>query len=215
MRPEAILDDLIVRYPHLQCIEEDIYGAFVCLQTCFKNNGSLYCCGNGGSASDALHLVGELMKSFVLDRKIDCQFTESYLYLFPNDSAVLEQLHGALPAYALVENTAFGTAFSNDQSAEMVFAQQVYGYMKPGDVLLGISTSGNSRNIINALKVAKAKQSATIGLLGGDGGEMKQLCDHSIIVPETMTYKVQELHVPIYHTLALMLEESFFGDGPL
>jgi D-sedoheptulose 7-phosphate isomerase len=119
---------------------------------------------------------------------------------------------GALPAFALVENTAFVTAFSNDCDPEYVFAQQVYAYAEKGDCVLGISTSGNSKNVIYGLSAAKGRRASTIGLIGGTGGKMKDICDHLIVVPENETYKVQELHLLVYHTLCLMLEQYFWGE---
>jgi D-sedoheptulose 7-phosphate isomerase len=211
-RTLLLLDELSERYPCLSACKEEIRQAYNTLVRCFENGNRLYICGNGGSAADALHIVGELMKSFVAKRKVDAEFVKRLSELFPNDTDALSgNLQGALPAYALVENTALSTAFSNDEDAGYVFAQQAYGYIREGDVLLGISTSGNSENIIRALKTAKAKGGVTIGLSGDTGGRMKSLCDVCICVPETETYKIQELHLPIYHTLCLMLEVRFWG----
>ncbi|GHV17661.1 phosphoheptose isomerase [Clostridia bacterium] len=167
----------------------------------------LYICGNGGSATDALHIVGELAKSFVLKRPIDASFAES-----TDDSELLKNLQGGLPAFALVENSALASAFSNDVNPEYVFAQQVYVYARKGDCVLGISTSGNSKNVFNALKAAKARGAVTLALTGGIGGKMKTLCECCVCVPETETYKIQELHLPVYHALCLMLEQRLFGN---
>lgn len=199
-------DSLAARYPALERCRGDIMAAYSLLERCFEAGGRLYICGNGGSAADALHIVGELVKSFALKRPLDKAFTEKA------DSAELsEKLQGALPAFALVENTALATAFANDAEPEYVFAQQVYAYARESDCVLGISTSGNSMNVIYALKAARGRGANTLGLAGKSGGKMKALCDVCVCVPETETYKVQELHLPVYHALCLMLEARFFG----
>lgn len=202
------LDCLISRYPILANCEQDIYLSFLHLKRTLKNGGSLYVLGNGGSASDALHIVGELMKSFTKPRFLEKEFLEAYSKA--NCNIDLTKLQGALPAYALVENSSLSTAYGNDVDWDYSFAQQVYGYVTKGDIVLGISTSGNSKNVINALKVAHLKGAITLGLTGRDGGEMKTICDSTIIVPEKETYKIQELHLPIYHCLCIMLEEEFW-----
>lgn len=202
------LELLISRYPILANCKKDIFSSFLHLRTTLKNGGSLYILGNGGSASDALHMVGELMKSFTKPRNLDKKFLDAYSR--DNCDIDLTKLQGALPAYALVENSSLSTAFGNDVDWDYAFAQQIYGYVTKEDIVLGISTSGNSRNVINALKVAKLKGAITLGLTGRDGGEMKSICESTIIVPEKETYKIQELHLPIYHCLCIMLEEEFW-----
>ncbi len=199
------LENLILRYPSLEFCKESIYTAFKLLAQSFSTGGRLYICGNGGSASDALHIVGELVKSFVLPRKIDQSFAERV------EPELLTHLQGALPAFALVENVALTSAYANDVNADYVFAQQVYAYARKGDCVLGISTSGNSKNVLYALDAARGRGAVTLGLTGHDGRKMKNQCDACIVVPETETYKIQELHVPIYHTLCIMLEEHFWG----
>jgi D-sedoheptulose 7-phosphate isomerase len=201
-------DELTARYPALALCQGDIRTAYELLASCFSNGGSLYVCGNGGSAADALHMVGELVKSFVLKRELDEGFCRHV-----GDPELLRSLQGALPAHALVENTALATAFANDVNAEYAFAQQVYAYVREDDCVLGISTSGNSKNVLHALDAAKGRKATTIGLTGKSGGRMKSVCDCCICVPETETYKIQELHLPVYHTLCLMLEERFFGEA--
>lgn len=200
------LDNLISRYPELKSCEESIQLVFKQLVKSFENGGRLYVCGNGGSASDALHIVGELVKSFVIERKLDGGFTNAVR------PAVAEKLQGALPAYALVENSALSTAYANDVDSDYVFAQQVYAYARKGDCVLGISTSGNSKNVLYALEAAKGRGAVTLGLTGRDGGGMKDICDVCVVVPEVETYKIQELHLPIYHTLCIMLEDYFWGE---
>lgn len=208
-----ILNTLITEYKGLETCKPTIWNAFLLLRDCYASGGKLLICGNGGSAADSEHIVGELMKGFLLKRPIeeeDCNKLKSY---FPDEWQYLSQnLQKALPAISLVSHTSLSSAYANDIAADMVFAQQVYGYGKEGDVLLGISTSGNSKNVINAIKVAKAFGLGTIGLTGGDGGKMKELCDVTIIAPATQTHKVQEYHLPIYHALCVMLEAEFFKD---
>ena len=199
------LSDLFVRYPILSVCKDDISAVYDALTACFKSQKRLYVFGNGGSAADALHIVGELAKSFVLERPLDPEFAANVC----GDLAT--NLQGALPAYAIVENTAFTTAFVNDCKPEYVFAQQVYAYARMGDCVLGISTSGNSENVLNGLSTAIGRGAVTIGLAGGSGGKMRAVCDHLIVVPENETYKIQELHLPVYHTLCLMLEMDFWG----
>jgi D-sedoheptulose 7-phosphate isomerase len=207
-RKTSLLHDLISRYPALSVCEAEISAAYRLLERSFTNGGRLYICGNGGSAADALHIVGELVKSFVLKRPIDKAFAKRV-----NDKELLSSLQGALPAFALVENAALATAFSNDCAPVYTFAQQVYAYAREGDCVLGISTSGNSENVINAIKAAQGRGAGTLGLTGAGGGTLKDLCDVCVRVPETETYKIQELHLPVYHTFCLMLEQRFFGLG--
>lgn len=207
----AILNDLLGRYPQLSVCKEDICHAFDLLSDSYKNNGKLLVCGNGGSAADAEHIVGELMKGFKNPRRLDGQYQER----LKNVDDVLgdrlaDQLQGALPAIALDGHSALTTAYMNDCDPLLCFAQQVNGYGKEGDVLLGISTSGNSKNVIYAAVTAKAKGMKVIGLTGKKDSKLSELADVCIQVPETETYKIQELHLPVYHCLCLMLEEEFF-----
>jgi D-sedoheptulose 7-phosphate isomerase len=201
------LDKLIARYPVLEVCRKDILSMNTLVERCFADGHRLYICGNGGSAADALHIVGELAKSFVLKRHIDDDFEKQL-----DDSELLSNLQGGLPAFALVENAALSTAFANDCNPEYTFAQQVYSYAREGDCLFGISTSGDSKNVIHAIKVAKARGAVTIGLTGAGGGKLKELCDVCVCVPETETYKIQELHLPVYHALCLEMDEIFSED---
>ncbi len=213
MTPEDILAGLLERYPALDGNRGDILAAYGVLEKCFSGGGRVYLCGNGGSAADALHIVGELMKSFVMKRHVGGPFAERLRAMYPGEAEyMLSHLEGALPAFALVENSSLNYAFCNDVSPDMVFAQQVYGYARPGDVLIGISTSGNAVNVLNAVRAAKAIGAEVIGLTGGTGGGLAKLCDCAIVVPETETYKVQELHLPVYHALCMMIERRFFGE---
>ena len=208
-----ILEKTIVNHPMLESCRPKIMQAFLLLQRCYSKGGKVLVCGNGGSAADSEHIVGELMKGFLLKRKISSVNIERFKATFPDDWVYFSNnLQGALPAISLVSQISISTAFINDMSADMVYAQQVYGYAKKEDVLIGISTSGHSKNIVNAIKVAKALGVGTIGLTGESGGVMNEHCDVIITVPETETYRIQELHLPVYHTLCAMIEADFFGE---
>lgn len=199
------INDLISRYPTLSVCEDSIRQVVQAMTDSFAGGGRLYVCGNGGSAADALHIVGELCKSFVLPRYLDQRFLQRA------DPTLTAHLQGAFPALALVENAALSTAYINDMDAVYAFAQQIYAYAREGDCVLGISTSGNAENVKNALLAARGRGAVTLGLTGRDGGKMKTLCDTCIIVPEKETYKIQELHLPVYHAICLALEEQFWG----
>ena len=196
---------LFVRYPSLSGMKREIKAAYDILVESYENGGKLLVCGNGGSAADSDHIVGELMKGFYKSRPLGEEDKRKV-------GELAEKLQGALPAIALTAHSALSTAFSNDVDPEMVFAQQVFGYGKKGDVLIGLSTSGNSRNVFNAARVAKASGLKVISFTGKDGGILKQISDVCLIVPADITADIQELHLPIYHTLCAMLEEHFFPD---
>lgn len=205
------LDLLITRYPELDVCRGDITEAYVVLATCFSNKGKLLIAGNGGSAADAEHMVGELMKGFMKPRKIGADFSKSLLNANEKLGATLcDKLQGALPAIALDSHFALNTAYMNDCDPLLCFAQQVNGFGVAGDVFLGISTSGNSKNILYAATVAKAKGMKVVGLTGEKNSELASLSDVCIKVPLKETYMIQELHLPVYHCLCLMLEEKFF-----
>lgn len=208
------LDELIVRYPILEKEKENIQKTFEILEQCYETKHKLLVAGNGGSAADAEHIVGELMKGFVLKRQPSDEFCNKLKAVDEEMGSVLgSKLQGGLPAIALNNHQSLNTAFLNDVDGDLYYAQQVYGYGEEGDVLLGISTSGNAKNIAHAAVVAKAKGMKVIGLSGKNGGKLKQYTDCIIIPDEKETYKIQELHLPIYHTLCLMLEERFFGEN--
>jgi D-sedoheptulose 7-phosphate isomerase len=208
-----ILAHMFHRYPQLACCELSIITATQLLIDSYKNGGKLLICGNGGSASDAHHIVGELMKSFILPRPIDKKIMENIRALFPADEEFLiNNLQGTLPALTLISESALITACANDINADLIFAQQVLGYAKQNDILLVISTSGNSLNVLYAIKVAKAIGIKVIGLTGDKGGQLKDLCDESIMVPANETYKIQEYHLPVYHVLCYALENEFYGE---
>ena len=201
------IENLIKRYPALLQCRDDIDKACEGIIRTFEKNGALLVCGNGGSCGDAEHIAGELMKGFLLSRPVPETFSNSDA--LDGEGHLLQ---GALPALSLVGHGALSTAFANDIDANMVYAQQVYGLGKASDALLGISTSGNARNVCSALRVARAIGMKTIGMTGISGGQMRELCDLCLCVPADETYRVQELHLPAYHTLCAMLEASFFRE---
>ena len=205
------LNGLVMRYPALEECRESIAAAVALLENAFRAGGKLLVCGNGGSASDALHIVGELMKGFVLPRALS-EGEKAALRAAGDDGTLACHLQGALPAVAIGVETALQTAYANDAEPRLAFAQQVYGLGKEGDVLLAISTSGNSQNCIHAAVAARAKGMKVISLTGMGGGRLAPLSDVCIAVPEKETYKVQEYHLPIYHAMCLALERRFFGE---
>ena len=206
-----ILDDLISRYPELDTAYDNIWNTYKILEEAYSSGRKLLVAGNGGSAADSEHIVGELMKGFVKPRKLEKEACDRLRSIDEKFGTVLaDNLQGALPSIAVTGHVGLSTAYLNDCNPLLSFAQQVNGFGREGDVFLGISTSGNSENILYALVTAKAKGMKTIGLSGRDGGKMKEFCDEIIIVPEVETFKIQELHLPVYHALCLMLEERFF-----
>ena len=206
------IEVLIERYPQLTECRESIQAAYDILKEAYTKDRKLLVCGNGGSASDSEHIVGELMKEFKLKREVYHDQAEAMQCIDPELGGILaKHLQGALPAIALTGHSSLTTAFMNDSNPELIFAQQVNGYGKAGDVFLGISTSGNSRNILFAAVTAKSKGLKVIGLTGQKPNRLAQLADVCIQVTETETYKIQELHLPVYHCLCMMLEEHFFG----
>lgn len=206
------VEELVKRYPVLESSKKDIIKAYEVIAESYENGGKLLIAGNGGSASDSEHIVGELMKGFVLPRKLDKEYAARLIEADEKMGVELaDKLQGALPAIALVDHVALSTAYLNDVDPLLSFAQQVNGYGVSGDVFLGITTSGNSKNVLYANTVAKAKGLKTIALTGKDGGKIKDIADVAIVVAENETYKIQEFHLPVYHCLCLMLEERFFG----
>ncbi len=208
------IDLLIERYPVLASCKDEIIYSYNILEDCFLKGNKLLIAGNGGSCADSAHIVGELMKGFKLSRKCPDEFSEKLKAVDEVRGAELaERLQGGLPAIALTEHQSLNTAYLNDvaNGGLLTFAQQTYGYGQSGDVLLAITTSGNSKNVMYAAVTAKAKGMKVIALTGKSGGEIAKISDAAIKVPETETYMIQELHVPVYHCLCLMLEEKFFG----
>lgn len=206
------IDILIERYPCLECLRVELLQSVAVMKDTCLREGKLLICGNGGSAADSLHIVGELMKSFVVKRTIPENLANKIALEFPEDATFyLENLQGAIPALSLVNEVSLLTAFSNDKTAELSFAQQVLGYGKAGDVLIAISTSGNSKNVLHAAKVAKCIGLHIISMTGQNAGKLQALSDISLAVPSDITYQIQELHLPIYHTLCLALESELFS----
>ena len=206
------IDLLVERYPSLESAKNDIVAAYLLLEESYENGGKLLVAGNGGSAADAEHIVGELMKGFKLPRKPEADFAEKLVEENQELGSVLaENLQGALPAIALDGHPALSTAYMNDCEPLLCFAQQVNGYGKSGDVFLGISTSGNSKNVLFAATTAHAKGMKVIGLTGAKDSKLEDMSDVCIKAPQTETYMIQELHLPIYHYLCLMLEDKFYG----
>lgn len=206
------IDLLMERYPKLKSVEQDIIDAYLIMEQSYENDGKLLIAGNGGSAADSEHIAGELMKRFKTPRPVSEKYAEKLKAADRERGAVLaKNLECGLMAIPLVAHEALTTAYINDVDGYGVFAQQLFGYGREGDVFLGISTSGNSQNVMNATVVAKASGIKIIGLTGAKGGELAEVADTVVKVPETETYMIQELHLPIYHCWCLMLEDHFWG----
>lgn len=206
------LERLVQKYSDLAVCVNDIERAIQILQETYARGGKVMICGNGGSAADAEHIVGELMKGYLSRRPLPDAFAESLLAEYPDEGDYLvAHLQGALPTLSLVSQTALITAFSNDVAADMVFAQQVYGYGRRGDVLMGISTSGNAKNVRHAIQVARILGLEIIGFTGQSGGAMAALCDVTIRVPWDTTADIQERQLAIYHAVCAELEQAFFS----
>lgn len=212
--PAEYMNELLVRYPRLETIKGDLLDAYDLLRRCYETGGKLLVAGNGGSAADSEHIAGELMKGFLKKRPLSEEIQNRFARIDPvRGGEISKRLQNALAAVPLTSQDALSTAFSNDVLAEDIFAQKILGYGRKGDVFLGISTSGNSGNIINAAITAKVLELQVIGLTGNMGGKLRDYCDVLVRAPENETYKIQELHLPIYHSWCLMLEEYFFGKG--
>lgn len=196
--------ELLDRYPQLAVCKDEITKALELMIETYKAGGKVLICGNGGSASDSGHIVGELMKGFLLPRKVTDERISPDLR---------EHLQGALPAIALCSQEALMMAFINDVKPDMVYAQQVYGYAEPEDLVIGISTSGNSKNVVNAIRVARDMGVRTVSLTGENGGKLAQISDVTVKVPAAETYKIQEYHLPVYHYLCAKTEEAFFKNS--
>lgn len=209
---EKILKELTERYPALSAVESDVREVYTSLFDCFANGGRVYLCGNGGSAADCEHMAGELLKCFKLSRPLEGDFKAALRAFGEEGSVLADNLERGLPVVSLCGHVAFSTAFQNDNTPALVFAQQVNAYGRAGDVLVVFSTSGNSKNCVYAAICAKALGMRVITLTGGAGGKLKELSDVAVTVPAKETYQVQEYHLPVYHALCAMLEEEFFGE---
>ncbi len=208
---EKFYIDLLNRYPALSNCGEFIVSAYEKLVACYENGGKLMVCGNGGSAADAEHIVGELMKGFLLKREM----TDEEKIAFdpsPDSADLTSNLQCALPAISLCGHSALMTAYSNDVKPELIFAQQVFGFGKKGDCLLALSTSGNSVNVVNAVRTSKNLGITTLAITGENESRLSELCDVCIRLPSTETYIVQEYTLPVYHALCAMLEYTFFDN---
>ncbi len=206
-----MLNELLTRYPCLEACKEEIVAARDALIACYEADGKVMICGNGGSCADADHIVGELMKGFLSLRPLS---EEKKREMKANtdlvDDELLAKLQGGLPAYSLPSMTALNMAFCNDVDPELIYAQPIMAMGRKNDVLIAISTSGNSKNVFGAVKVAKALGVTVIGLTGGKGGKLKEHADIAVVVPESETFKIQELHLPVYHYLCAAVEQHFF-----
>lgn len=206
------INTLIEHYPKLEGARQSIIDAYLIMEECYENGGKLLIAGNGGSAADSEHIAGELMKRFKIQRPVCDEYAQRLMEIDSERGRELaKNLECSLMAIPLVAHEALSTAYINDVDGYGVFAQQLFGFGRKGDVFLGISTSGNSKNIMNATVVARASGIKVIGLTGANGGELAMVADAAVKVPETETYMIQELHLPIYHCWCLMLEDRFFG----
>ncbi len=207
---ETGMEQLLSNYPQLEIIEKNIVRAYELICQCYENKNKVLLCGNGGSAADCEHIVGELMKGFLVKRRLPKE-DEDRFRMYGADETMISNIVEALPAVSLTSHISFLMAFCNDNSAEDMFAQQLYVLGNPGDMLWAISTSGNSANVIKAAIVAKAKGIKIIGMTGGGGGKLAEYSDVLLDVPSDITARIQEMHIPIYHTLCAMLESHFFA----
>ncbi len=211
MDKDTILEQLCDKYPLLSAVKSQIENISNAIIECYEGGGKLLICGNGGSCSDAEHIVGELMKSFEVSRPLENDLRKKMSEISPARGAYMAgKLQRGLPAIALTAHTSLATAICNDIDPDLLFAQQVVSYGKAGDLLLAISTSGNSRNVTDACIAARALNMTTTGLTGKKGGEMKEFCDILICVPEEITASVQELHLPVLHVICRIVENHFF-----
>lgn len=212
LRLKKHIDLLIERYPILKSVKQEIIDTYLVMEECYENDGKLLIAGNGGSAADSEHIAGELMKRFKVPRPVTSEMAEKLKKVDPVRGVDLaNNLERGLMAIPLVAHEALSTAYINDVDGLGVFAQQLFGFGREGDVFLGISTSGNSKNVMSATVVARALGIKVIGLTGADGGELASVADVVVKVPAMETYMIQELHLPVYHCWCLMLEDKFFG----
>lgn len=206
-----LLSELLERYPCLSVCKNDIEKSAELLYSVASKGGKILVCGNGGSSADSDHIVGELMKGFLKKRRMSDIDREKFRAALGDEAQLFtENLQGAIPAVSLSAQTAISSAFINDVEPSLVYAQMVYGLGKAGDLLIGISTSGNSENVVNALLCAKAMGLSTISLTGEKESKLSKSAEVTVKVPERETFKVQELHLPIYHYLCASLEDKMF-----
>jgi D-sedoheptulose 7-phosphate isomerase len=205
--------EVFSRIPELQAVQGEFQRIADVLLEVVRSGGTIFACGNGGSASDAEHIVGELMKGFLLPRPVPAEFRGSLCKAYGNErgNSLADRLQRGIRAVSLVGHPALSTAYANDMAADMIFAQQVYGLGKPGDALIGLSSSGNSPNVVQAFEVAGMLGIHRIGFTGETGGRLLGLCDLCLRVPAREAYRVQEYHLPLYHALCACLEETLYG----
>ena len=207
------ISQLTERYPILKENEEDIRKVCDIIISCYESGGKLLICGNGGSCADAEHIAGELMKGFLKQRPLSEEKKAEMISAVPELGEIgLEKLQQGLPTFTLNSGAALTTAFANDCDPDLIYAQQVLAMGKKGDVFLGISTSGNAKNVFAAAAVAKSLGITTAALSGRNGGKLREVCDVSIVVPENETFMIQELHLPVYHEICATVEEHFFKE---
>lgn len=208
-----ILDQLMRRQPNLLLRRENIVSAFEICKKGFDLDHTLFVCGNGGSAADAEHIVGELLKGFLKKRRVSSEMRTALVDAYGDDGKKMaDRLQGGLRAISLTSHVSFSTAFANDEEPSLVFAQQLFALGRKGDVLLAISTSGNSKNVVDCIKIAKIMGIPTIAMTGESGGECGRLADCVIAAPSTETFIIQEYHVQIYHALCAMIEECYYDE---
>ena len=206
-----MLNNLIERYPCLSSCKDECEKAVKTIIDCYNNGGKVLMCGNGGSCADGDHIVGELRKGFLKMRPVKKKKKAEMKENCPEiEDDILSKLQCGLPAVSLPSIAALNSAFCNDVDPELIYAQSVFGLGKKGDILIALSTSGNAKNVFAAAKVAKAIGVTVIGLTGMTGGKLKTVADLCVCVPETETYKIQELHLPVYHYICAAVEEHFF-----
>lgn len=198
-------------YPELECCKGDILKSFEMLNRTVLSDGTIFTCGNGGSAADSEHIVGELMKCFKRPRTIEVQLSKNLAALGDNGAALVEKLEGGIRAVSLTSHPSLSTAYANDRFPDVVFAQQLSVLSRDGDTLIAISTSGNSENCVQAAMVAKAKNARVIAMTGAKHSKLQEIADCCICVPAEETYRVQEYHLPVYHALCAMLESEKFA----
>jgi len=210
-RTLKMVRDFFAEHEKLKGIKDDILKACNIIQNTYQQGGKLLICGNGGSCADADHMVGELMKGFLLRRPLNEYLKEEFIkYLGTTGKKLAEKLQRSLPAISLNAHVSLNTAFLNDVDAELIFAQQVLGYAKPEDTFIGISTSGKSKNVYYAFIAAKVKKIKSIALTGKDGGILPLVADCSIIAPANETHVIQEYHLAIYHFICAFIESEIF-----
>lgn len=206
-----IINGFLSEYPKLIALKESIVLVVEKLKKMYYDGKSVYVCGSGGSCSDSEHIVGELVKAFMLKRKVSSEFEQKLLKMFPDSEELLSRTQEGVRAHSLTSQNGVMTAIVNDLGGEYIFSQQANAYIAEGDILIGISTSGNSKTIINALKISKAKGGFNIGMTGKTGGAIKEYCDILLNVDEVETYRVQQLHLPLYHIICACLEFELFN----